>query len=254
MPAPKQSQRASTRTSQTSAGESGTVKPTQEAAILDFPVQLTGNLNDAAYEHIRQALMNGRLIPGQAFTIRALGTAFGTSPMPVRDALKRLLAEGALEMRRNRSVEVPIMSRKRFQEILQVRLHIEPDLAARATSRITNDAIEAMSEDHRQMCEATEAGDLLRFLSHNRGFHFRLYKAADTVMLLSLVETLWTQIGPHLRQVVSERAPRPTRPEHHHLAILRALRRQDPAAVAQAVFDDIAGAADAILAGDTFHL
>jgi len=252
MPAPKQSREAAADSALAVVGAEDPSKPARADTILDFPVRLTGNLNDAAYEQIRQALINGRLRPGQAFTIRALGTAFGTSPMPVRDALKRLLAEGSLEMRRNRSVAVPVMSRKRFQEILQIRLQVEPDLAARATSRITSAAIDAMSEDHHQMCDAREAGDLLRHLSYNRAFHFRLYKAADTVMLLPLVETLWTQIGPHLRQVFSEFPPRLATPEHHHLAVVRALRRQDAASAARAVYDDIAGAADALLAGETF--
>lgn len=221
---------------------------------LDFAAELTGNLNDAAYEQIRQALIEGRFRPGQTFTIRALGSAFGTSPMPVRDALKRLLAEHALEMRRNRSVMVPIMSRKRFQEILQIRLQIEPDLAARATPHMTPELLTAMADDHSQMCEAKDGGDLLRFLRHNRGFHFRLYRAADTVMLYPLVESLWTQIGPHLREVFTEtqQTKAPAGPEHHHLALLRALRRQDPAAASQAVFNDIAEAADAILATVAF--
>src|SRR5262245_13315456 len=68
----------------------------------------SGNLEDAAYAQMRQALIDGRFSPGQTFTIRALAQAFGTSPMPVRDALKRLVAERGLDLLRNRSVIVPM--------------------------------------------------------------------------------------------------------------------------------------------------
>ena len=162
-----------------SAGTDGRL-PAGDAVLLDR----AGNLHDAAYELLRQALMDGHFVPGQAFTIRALATVFGTSPMPVRDALKRLVAERALDLRRNRSVVLPMMSRARFQEILQIRLNLESMITLRAAGRITPAVIEAMADDHRDMCNAVTGGEASQYLAANRRFHFRLYECAGTVVML----------------------------------------------------------------------
>ena len=213
----------------------------------------SGNLEDAAYAKMRQALIDGRFSPGQTFTIRALAQAFGTSPMPARDALKRLVAERGLDLLPNRSVIVPMMSRARFQEILQMRLSLEPMITVRAVALITPPVIEAMGDDHRSMCEAVEAGDAVRFLSSNRSFHFRLYEAARTSVMQSVIEGLWVQIGPYLNQVFRSRDTGSIRKaDHHHTQVLKALRRQDGPAAAQAIWSDLADAADAILAANLF--
>src|SRR5258708_40121420 len=59
---------------------------------------VNGSLHDDIYAALRQALIIGDLVPGQAFSIRSLAERFGTSLIPVRDALKRLVAEHAPTM------------------------------------------------------------------------------------------------------------------------------------------------------------
>ena len=211
-----------------------------------------GNLHDAAYQHLRQALMDGQFKPGQTFTIRALAALFGTSPMPVRDALKRLVAERALDLLPNRSVVLPLMSRARFQEILQIRLSLESMIAARATAKVTPRLIEAMAADHEAMCRAVRQGTSAAYLAANRRFHFRLYEAADTQVMLPIIKSLWMQIGPHLNQIFSAREPT-VAVDHHHNDLLRALRRQDAQEAARAVYNDLSDAADAILKANEFE-
>jgi DNA-binding GntR family transcriptional regulator len=216
------------------------------------PLDRLSNLQDAAYERMRQALMDGHFVPGQRFTIRALATVFGTSPMPVRDALKRLVAERALDLGPNRSVVLPVMSRARFLEILEIRLALEPKIALRAASKITPDVIEGMAQDHGAMCQALETGNASQYLVCNRRFHFRLYEAAETQVMLPVVESMWMQIGPHLNQIFRARDGAAATADHHHNALLRALRRQDAQGAAKALSDDLCDAADAILAGNHF--
>lgn len=230
------------------AASSATGAAGEATATLDR----THNLHDAAYEQLRHALMDGHFVPGQTFTIRALAGVFGTSPMPVRDALKRLVAERALELRRNRSVVLPPMSRSRFQEILAVRLNLESMITLRAAARITPPAIQAMAEDHDVMCEAVRSGNAFQYLAANRRFHFRLYGCAESVVMFPVVESLWMQVGPFLNQVFQSVEHAVPRADHHHNAVLRALRRQDGPAAAKAVWDDLSDAADAILASNWF--
>lgn len=223
-------------------------RPADEAR----PLERNGNLHDAAYEQMRQALIDGRFKPGQAFSIRTLAAVFGTSPMPVRDALKRLAAERVLELRPNRSVAVPRMSRSRFQEILQVRLALEPMLVARAVPHLTAEQIGAMAHEHERMCAAESQQDPAAYLAANRRFHFRLYEAADTTVMLPIVESLWMQVGPYLHEVFGAHKAATRTADHHHLEILRALRRLDAEAASRALWRDIFDAADEILAGNLF--
>ena len=58
---------------------------------------MADNLQDQLYQRIREGLLAGRFQPGERLKIRDLAAEWGTSPMPVRAALQRLVAEGALE-------------------------------------------------------------------------------------------------------------------------------------------------------------
>lgn len=217
-----------------------------------IPADGNGRLHDVAYSKIREALMEGRFAPGQTFSLRALAEVFGTSAMPIRDALKRLVAEHALELRGNGTVVLPRMTRARFQEILQARLAMEPLLASRGTARVTGEAIRAMAQDHADMCAASQRKNAKGFLAANRRFHFRLYEAAESTVILPIVEGLWMQAGPHLHRIFGATTSAVDAADHHHLDLLRALRRQDGTAAARAVFDDLSDAADGILQTDLF--
>jgi DNA-binding GntR family transcriptional regulator len=228
--------------------------PVSLSGLRDLPgFDRSGNLEDAAYKQMRQALIDGHFSVGQSFTIRMLAQVFGTSPMPVRDALKRLVAEHALDLLPNRSVIVPLMSRARFQEITRIRLSLEPMITGLAAPGVSPQTIEAMAGDHQQMCEAVDNGDASRYLASNRRFHFRLYETAATTVMLPLIEGLWVQIGPYLNQVFRLRERGATQvARHHHTDILKALRRRDGVAAAQAIWGDLSDAADSILAANWF--
>src|SRR5579863_5105990 len=72
------------------------------------------SLHLRVYQELRRALIAGVFLPGQPVTLRQLVKSLGTSIMPVRDAVGRLIAAGALEMLPNRSVIVPLMTRRKF--------------------------------------------------------------------------------------------------------------------------------------------
>jgi DNA-binding GntR family transcriptional regulator len=71
-------------------------------------------LHDRAYLEVKKAIMSGAIRPGATITIRAMAAALGTSPMPVREALSRRVAERALVMLPTRSVTVPLMTAEQF--------------------------------------------------------------------------------------------------------------------------------------------
>lgn len=201
-------------------------------------------LDEKAYRWVRDALMEGCLQPGQVLTISGLAEQFDISPMPVREALNRLVAEHALSLLPNRSVAVPSMTRADFSEVTLIRCRLEGLAAELAAGRIAKPAIAEMSALNRRL-ERDSALDPVGYLKVNRQFHFLLYAAAGLPSLLSLIEAQWVRIGPLLRLHV--------RPEHHvgplrgHRDLLAALKARDPAAASAALLADLETAAQDIL-------
>src|SRR5262249_12932841 len=88
--------------------------------------------------------MAGRFQPGERLNIRALAAMLGTSARPIREALSRLAADGAVEMVPNQSVRVPLFDRERFEELKLIRMAVEGLAAEQAATRITVAEIDAV--------------------------------------------------------------------------------------------------------------
>jgi DNA-binding GntR family transcriptional regulator len=212
--------------------------------------QVNGSLHDEIYLALRHALIVGDVVPGQAFSARTLAEQFGTSLIPVRDALRRLFAEHALAVLQNRTFCVPRMSRERFQELLQVRLTLESMLTRRAAEVITQDEIRELEAINAEMQDAVPANEVRRYLIANHRFHFKIYGAAGSLAIFPIVESLWMQIGPFLNGVFTQAGTRSAR--DNHTQVLKALRRGDAISAADAIAKDLADAADVILANAEF--
>ncbi len=194
------------------------------------------------YHRIRQALVSGQLSPGQSITIRALAAALGTSPMPVRGALQRLVAENALEARPNRSILVPKLTRARLEDLAGIRLVLEGYAAELAATRVSAEELAHLTDLVEQMDQLLDRRKARAYLLANGAFHLAIYRAARSETLLRVIEALWLQIGPSFINLFTDR-DMTLRLNDHHRAALEALRRRDPAGARKAVQDDIGYAA-----------
>jgi DNA-binding GntR family transcriptional regulator len=198
----------------------------------------TEPLREKAYQRIKKAIIGGRFKPGETITIRGAAEGLGTSATPVREALRQLVAERVLEIRSNRSVAVPVMTSEKFEELVEIRSALEGMAAHKAARRITGAQIERLRRLNEEMAAAVERGDVQRYLSLNEEFHFTIYRAARSPVLLSIVELLWLQIGPFLNHLFSSVRPSGVFYRDHDAAV-EALSRRDGAAAGQALRDDI---------------
>lgn len=155
------------------------------------------NLTSAVYDELRRSLFSGRLRAGEVLRLRSLAEALGTSVQPVRDAVQRLVAEGALELALNRAIRVGSLSRDSLIEIYRIRNLLEGEAAAMAASRDEMD-VRAAEASIAAMVAASEASDTAAYSAANFDFHFGIYRAAGSVHLMPLIETLWLKIGPML--------------------------------------------------------
>jgi len=219
-------------------------KPGADLPVLGRAEKST--LQDQIYAKLCHAVMAGKLVPGQAVSIRGLAASLGTSPIPVREALRRLAAEQAVAVLPNGSVAVPVMSRARFLDLRRTRLIIEgyaTELAAETISESDLDRLEIL---HGEVMAAHAARDAKRFLAKNQRLRFIIYEATRSPTLLPIIRSLWLQVGPLFNLSSVDPVVEPCL--RYDLDAIRALRRRDGAEARRWIERDIAEAGDIILA------
>lgn len=191
------------------------------------------------YRELRGMLMNGRLRPGQELKVRALASHFGTSVQPVREALLQLVAEKVLEPATGASARVPVLDEPRLLDLRTVRLSIEGLAASLAAVRCTPKDVDALREIVEREAEADDAQRIEASVQRNREFHFRLYQLSGSALLPSIIEQLWLQIGPNIRDAAEVFDARHGKGSEFHVDILDALARRDADGVREALENDI---------------
>src|ERR1700712_3651377 len=120
---------------------------------------------------IRQQVLTGELQPGQRLTEEALAADFGTSRIPVREALRLLEGEGFVRVQPYYGTFVVELSDEEAADLLEIRGVLEPLAARRAAIRCTPDLLEAMQDTVTAGVEAAEAGRLAELPALNSRLH-----------------------------------------------------------------------------------
>lgn len=207
-------------------------------------------LREQVTQSVRNALMNRNFQPVQAVTVKAISSMLGSSVMPAREAMNRLIAEGALELRANRTVIVPLLSRQDFDELTELRCHVEGLAAVQAVDRILPAHIAQMKQMEATVCSETDAN---AYLNANFQFHFLIYQLGASSFVLSIIEKLWVRAGPLIRFGLGDIDFADSR--RLHALMIKSLKKKDKEGLRQAILDDISVAAQTIrqargLAGD----
>lgn len=200
--------------------------------------------HEVTYGRLRDMVLYGQLEPGQPVTIQGLIRDLDAGMTPVREAIRRLTAEGALTLQGNRRVVVPRLTAPALEQMAFVRLAVEPRLAELAVATLTPERIERLARLDARIDGAIRAGDVPTYLAGNHRFHFTLYDAAGAPVLEDIARSLWLRFGPSLR-VVAARYGTGGLPDRHGEA-LAAMRAGDGAALARAIRDDVAQGVDQV--------
>lgn len=158
-------------------------------------------LRVSVYEGLRHRLITGKIAPGVGISTRGLALQLGVSQMPVRDALGRLAAEGAVEIRSKRKIMVPVMTRARLEEIMHCRVLLEPAAAVDALPYIDAARLKAIRVADAATDESLRVGDVNAYMESNFRFHSLIYQASPMATLNRMIEMLWMQFGPFMRVV-----------------------------------------------------
>lgn len=194
-------------------------------------------IHEWVYQALCDSILAGEFVPGVSVTLRGIAANLDVSPMPVREAIRRLVAEGALEVLSNRRVRVARINQQRFEELFTARIALEPQLAALAMPNITKRDISWLGKLDADLNQSLVCGEVDTYIDCNRRFHFGIYEKAASPVLLPLVKSLWLQFAPFTR-IVFGRVGTDYLQDYHADAIL-ALKQNDAQAFSQAIERDI---------------
>ena len=193
--------------------------------------------HEVTYTTLRDMVLTGGLAPGQAVTIQGLIRDLDAGMTPVREAIRRLTAEGALQLHGNRRVSVPNLTPALLDQIAFARLTIEPKLAELAAPHLMAAQITRLEEIDEEINRAMAVNDIPGYLTGNHRFHFTLYEASKAAVLIDIAQSLWLRFGPSLRVVVG-RYQSGRMPDRHSEA-LAILRSGNGPALARIIQSDI---------------
>jgi len=210
------------------------------ATALRLPAmrrRATETVGEFVHRRLRHAIMTGHFPPGVAVTLRGLAALLGTSAMPVREAIRRLAAEQALELQDNGRARVPEMTADRFRCLIETRILLETEAARRAMEAVDPPRLLDLRRLDQLIDEAFARGDIERTMELNLAFHRRLYSLAAEDVLTPLIESIWLQIGPFMRAALRG-TPGYYRIDRH-VEALDALAARDERALVAAIEADV---------------
>jgi len=157
----------------------------------------TKTAQELVYEELEQAIVKGRLRPGEKLVTEKLARQMGTSRIPVREAIGRLEARNFVKVQPKKGVIVAELSEKNLKEMLEIRLLLELEAAVRATSRSNEDTLQRLIKINGEYADAQVKNDADEALRINKDFHFAIYREAQMPILFSMIQNLWNQVSPY---------------------------------------------------------
>ncbi|SNT28241.1 DNA-binding transcriptional regulator, GntR family [Asanoa hainanensis] len=183
--------------------------------------------SDRAVDQLRERILGGEYVPGERLGEVELAEKLGVSRTPVREALRRLAAEGLVDITPNKGARVIDYPRQDLEKIFEIRAHVE-GLAARSAAETASMAdIDRLDELATVLKERSEAGDLDEVYRLNAAYHATLNGLAGSAVLTSTVGHL-IHSAVLLRTLHSFDPAARQRSVNHHLEIVAALRARDP--------------------------
>ena len=201
-----------------------------------------GQAYERAYHSLKRAIMSGDVMPGERLVVADLARRYGTSSMPIRQALHRLVAERALDERPNRGVEVPRLDVAGLMDLRRVRCAVEGQAAQWAAQTINPSELARLRQVQQRMRAIVDVAHAEDYLALNVDFHFTTYRAARSPLLIPLIESLWLRVGPYLNTMRTETTLGLGLDQHDE--VLAALERGDGAAARAAVERELSEAAE----------
>ncbi|ACU36409.1 GntR family transcriptional regulator [Actinosynnema pretiosum subsp. pretiosum] len=146
--------------------------------------------SDLAYAQVRGRVLSGALAPGAVVNQAALAVELGISTTPLREALKRLSAEGLVELGAHRDARVAPLSGEEARDLLEVRRALDPLAAGLAAERRTRADVAEIRRAHDALRPLGRGASTDDLATHRR-FHAAVYRASQNEVLVASLDALW---------------------------------------------------------------
>lgn len=208
------------------------------------------SLPQAIYIALRDAILGGRLPPGEALRQENLAKEFDASRVPVREALNRLEAEGLVVLRPRRGYVVASLDLDEIIEIFQLRMMLEEYAGFVATEKRTQDDVAALKVivDNLEKTHIENASDITAWSVFNRQFHTRLFESSRRHHVCGITNGLRDKVERYIRVEVSMTGHL-DRAQAQHQEIFKAFADGDAKRVGRLSREHCESTADRLIAG-----
>jgi DNA-binding GntR family transcriptional regulator len=207
-----------------------------------------GRLADEVYDRLLGQLMSLRIVPGSRVTIDALARELGVSQTPIRDALNRMEADDLVVRVPHAGYRIPPqITRERFEDMLEIRLLLEPAAARRAAEKATSEQVSALRRMLEEMAELVEGDGHVAYGAfglRDAAFHDLVAQTAGNQVVREALARLHTHV--HLFRLLYDKQVTFLAMGEHD-AVIAAVAARDPDAAAYAMRRHI------LLSGDRFR-
>jgi DNA-binding GntR family transcriptional regulator len=204
-------------------------------------------LNQAVYDHVRDLVLSGTLVPGEQINEIALAATLGVSRTPLREAIGQLVADGLVEDRPYRGKFVRLFSPKQIADLYEVRAVLESHAVRLATPLLTAEQVSHLRVILHETEDALAAGDLAWYAAADRTFHETLASYSDNQTLIESLQRLASQIQI-VRSVANHDPEVVQRTALERPAVVAALEARDAEGAAELMREHIMGVCRAAIA------
>jgi DNA-binding GntR family transcriptional regulator len=186
-------------------------------AVANFGTLSIPSMTEVVYKEMRDRICRGIYPPGQ-IRLKTLADSFGVSAVPVREALRRLQAEGLVAFGPNRRITINSLSERESEEIFLIRSNLETMALRHTALRLKNspERIALLEELIGRMDAEESSPDKWR--QTNQEWHRQMYLAADMPRLESMISSLWAAHEFYLRlYVLKVESFRQSQEEHRQI-------------------------------------
>jgi DNA-binding GntR family transcriptional regulator len=188
-------------------------------------------------ESIRDLILSGEMAPGSRIRQEELAERFGTSRIPVREALRRLESDGLVRLVPNASAWVAKIDMGECIEVYKIRELVEPLALSESVSRMTDHDIEELEKHAARLDAATTTEEFLRL---DREFHLASYRPADMQQLFPIIERFWNTTQQYRRAFTKLLGDEGSWIIHwEHRLLMEAIRRRDAVGASHILYEHV---------------
>jgi len=195
---------------------------------MTAPAGLYATKSDFAYRRVRELILSGELPPGSVINQALLAKEIGISTTPLREALRRLMQQGFVELDAHRDARVTRLTAEEARDLLEVRRSLDPMAAALAAERRTKQDLVEMRAGLDGL-HVLPSNPTVGQLTAHRRFHTAVYRASHNALLIEMLDGLWDTADRYRRhglEVERDAEEREMKANEHRL-LLQAIEEGD---------------------------